>query len=73
MNKKHGYIPWEYAIIVCAVTLLVVIAGSCCLGVLVNIVKAKNGKEARQKTDYAVKSQGHSIVRFLDVFGKKDD
>jgi len=25
MNKKHGYIPWEYAIIVCAVTLLVVI------------------------------------------------
>jgi len=55
------------------VTVLVVIAGSCCLGVLVNIVKAKNGKEARQKTDYAVKSQGHSIVRFLDVFGKKDD
>ena len=55
------------------VTVLVVIAGTCCLGVLVNKVRAKDGKDARQKTNYAVKSQGHSIVRFLDVFGKKDD
>lgn len=52
-------------------TLKVLVALGAGVGVLKATIWAINGREARQKTDYAVRSQGWSIIRFLDVFSKK--